>query len=63
MMTIVILLIALAVFLSLWIFGHSMRKTLERMENEAEDAYWKLDDAKKIIEEAEIEEPKSNSSN
>ena len=63
MTTTIIVLIAAAIFGALWVFGHSMRKTLERMENEAEDAYWKLDDAKRIIEEAEIEEPKSNSSN
>ena len=51
------------VVLVLWRLGKSFAKMLTRMENESEDAYWRLEDAKKIIDEAEIEEPKSNSSN
>ena len=56
MTTTIIVLIAAAIFGALWVFGHSMRKTLERMENESEDAYWRLREIEKIIDEAEIED-------
>lgn len=62
-MALIISIVVVTVFLALWLLGNSWAKTLKRMENEAEDAYWRLEETKKIIDEAEIEEPKSNSSN
>ena len=60
---IITLLFIAAISLALWLFFSSLAKTLRAMEDKSEDAYWILDDAKKIIDEAEVEEPKSNSSN
>jgi len=53
---IIIILCVVIVVVALWGVGESTRKTLEAIENEAEDAYWLLEDAKKLIDEAEIED-------
>ena len=54
-MTIIVLCIV-AVVGGLWVFGYSMSKTLQRMENQSEDAYWMLKEMEDYLDEVEIEE-------
>jgi len=53
---ITLLIIVGVVILIFWFFGNSLRKTIIRMENSAEDAYWKLQEVEKFIADAEIGE-------